>query len=157
MYPEKMKTSSKKYMHPKVHSSTIYNSQNMVVSIYRWINKEYVCACSVSRVRLCNLVNWSPPGSSVHGIFQVRILEWVATAYSKGRYGKHMYILTYIYEIIVMKRSFAATRIDLKINHTKGSTPERSKKKTNFLISLTCGLKKKKSIQMNLKQRDSQT
>ena len=56
-----------------------------------------------------------------------------------------------------MKRSFAATWIDLKINHTKGSTPERSKKKTNFLISLTCGLKKKKSIQMNLKQRDSQT
>ena len=25
-----------------------------------------------------------PPGSSVHGIFQARILEWVATFYSMG-------------------------------------------------------------------------
>ena len=24
----------------------------------------------------------SPPGSSVHGIFQARVLEWVATAFS---------------------------------------------------------------------------
>ncbi|CAM9505352.1 unnamed protein product [Rangifer tarandus platyrhynchus] len=27
---------------------------------------------------------YSPPGSSVHGIFQVRILEWVAISYSRG-------------------------------------------------------------------------
>ena len=27
---------------------------------------------------LCNLVDCSPPGSSVHGILQARILEWVA-------------------------------------------------------------------------------
>ena len=29
-------------------------------------------------VQLCNAMNWSPPGFSVHGILQVRILEWVA-------------------------------------------------------------------------------
>jgi len=40
MYPEKMKTSSKRYMHPKVDSSTIYNSQNTAVFIYRSINKD---------------------------------------------------------------------------------------------------------------------
>ena len=27
---------------------------------------------------------WSPPGSSVHGILQARILEWVAIAFSRG-------------------------------------------------------------------------
>ena len=27
----------------------------------------------------------SPPGSSVHGIFQARVLEWGAIAFSKGR------------------------------------------------------------------------
>ena len=27
---------------------------------------------------LCNTMNWNPPGSSVHGILQARILEWVA-------------------------------------------------------------------------------
>ena len=26
----------------------------------------------------------SPPGSSVHGIFQARILEWVAMSFSRG-------------------------------------------------------------------------
>ena len=30
-------------------------------------------------------VDCSPPGSSVHGIFQVRILEWVAISFSKVR------------------------------------------------------------------------
>ena len=29
-------------------------------------------------------MDYSLPGSSVHGIFQVRILEWVAISFSKG-------------------------------------------------------------------------
>ena len=33
---------------------------------------------------LCYPVEYSPPGSSVHGIFQARILEWVAISFSKG-------------------------------------------------------------------------
>ena len=31
---------------------------------------------------LCNLVDCSLPGSYAHGIFQARVLEWVAIAYS---------------------------------------------------------------------------
>ena len=31
-----------------------------------------------------NLMDYSPPGSSVHGILQAKILEWVAIHYSKG-------------------------------------------------------------------------
>ena len=27
---------------------------------------------------LCDLMDYTPPGSSLHGIFQARILEWVA-------------------------------------------------------------------------------
>ena len=33
---------------------------------------------------LCDPVDYSPPGSSVHGILQARILEWVAICFSKG-------------------------------------------------------------------------
>ena len=33
---------------------------------------------------LCNPIDYSPPGSSVHAIFQARILEWVAMPYSRG-------------------------------------------------------------------------
>ena len=30
---------------------------------------------------LCNLMDCSPPGSSVHGILQARILEWVTISF----------------------------------------------------------------------------
>ena len=33
---------------------------------------------------LCNPMGCSPRGSSVHGIFQTRILEWVAVSSSRG-------------------------------------------------------------------------
>ena len=33
---------------------------------------------------LCNPVDCSPPRSSVHGIFQARVLEWVSISFSRG-------------------------------------------------------------------------
>ena len=33
---------------------------------------------------LCDPMHCSLPGSSIHGIFQARILEWVAISFSKG-------------------------------------------------------------------------
>ena len=32
----------------------------------------------------CNPMNYSLPGSAVHGIFQARILEWVAISFSRS-------------------------------------------------------------------------
>ena len=40
-------------------------------------------SCS-SRVLLCNPMDCSPPGSSVHGILQAIILAWVAIPFSRG-------------------------------------------------------------------------
>ena len=37
-----------------------------------------------SRVQLCDPMDCNPPGSSVHGILQVRILRWVAIPYPRG-------------------------------------------------------------------------
>ena len=34
---------------------------------------------------LCDAMDCSPPGSSVHGILQVRVLEWVAVSFSTER------------------------------------------------------------------------
>ena len=39
-----------------------------------------VCVCTQSRLILCNPMDYSPPGSSVHGILQARILAWVTCA-----------------------------------------------------------------------------
>ena len=33
---------------------------------------------------LCDPMDCNPPGSSVHGILQVRILEWIAISFSRG-------------------------------------------------------------------------
>ena len=37
-----------------------------------------------SCLTLCNPMAYSPPGSSIHGILQARILEWVAISFSRG-------------------------------------------------------------------------
>ena len=46
------------------------------------------CCCLASKLcpTLCNPVDCSLPGSSVHGIFQARILEWVAISFSRGSF-----------------------------------------------------------------------
>ena len=41
----------------------------------------FVFLCSQSCLTLCDLMDCSPRDSSVHGIFQARILEWVAISY----------------------------------------------------------------------------
>ena len=48
---------------------------------------------------LSDPVDCSPPGSSIHGIFQARLLEWSAIAFSRiymqGRVYVYIYILIY--------------------------------------------------------------
>ena len=43
----------------------------------------FVCVCAQSCLTLRNPMDCSLPGSSVHGIFQARILEWVAIPFSR--------------------------------------------------------------------------
>ena len=44
------------------------------------------CCCLVTKLcpTLCDSMSYSLPGSSVHGISQARILEWVAVSFSRG-------------------------------------------------------------------------
>ena len=44
----------------------------------------HVCSVVQSCPTLCDPMNNTPPRSSVHGVFQARILEWVATSYFRG-------------------------------------------------------------------------
>ena len=43
-----------------------------------------VCACAQPCSTLCDPTDCSPPGSSVHGILQARILEWVPMPSSRA-------------------------------------------------------------------------
>ena len=53
-----------------------------------WASKSFSCMGASWVARSCptlyNPMNCSPPGSSVHGIAQARILAWVAISFSKG-------------------------------------------------------------------------
>ena len=42
-----------------------------------------LCLVAQSRPTLCDPMDCSPPGSSVHGILQARILKWVARPSSR--------------------------------------------------------------------------
>ena len=61
-----------------------------------------VCACLVdqSSPALCYPMDCNPPGFSVLGISQARVLEWVAISYSRGssrpRDGTHISSVSYI-------------------------------------------------------------
>ena len=46
-----------------------------VYDFYRWSLRSFRCSCSVVSDSLCDPMNYSPLGFSVHGIFQAKILE----------------------------------------------------------------------------------
>ena len=50
----------------------------------QWSKKSQAHAHEQSCWTLCSPLDCSPPGSSVHGILQARILEWVAISSSRG-------------------------------------------------------------------------
>ena len=58
-----------------------------LVSISTWnseISSYTLCCVSQSCLALCSPLDCSPPSSSVHGIFQARVLQWVAIPFSRG-------------------------------------------------------------------------
>ena len=52
---------------------------SILLNTYCWSE-----AKSLSRVRLCDPMDGSLPGISVHGILQARTLEWVTISFSRG-------------------------------------------------------------------------
>ena len=52
----------------------------LLFSFKKWIESAQLCPT------LCDPMDCSPPGSSVHGILQARILEWVAVPFSRGSF-----------------------------------------------------------------------
>ena len=48
------------------------------------LSQYILCVCAQLCLTLCSPMDSSPPLSSVHGISQAIILEWVAISYSRG-------------------------------------------------------------------------
>ena len=53
---------------------------------HSWLSSLHACTLShFSHIQLCDPVDWSPSGSSVHGISQARMLEWIAMPSSRDQ------------------------------------------------------------------------
>ena len=69
-FPWKVKPKSKKTKKRKKEKLRQYN--------YIFNRLKVVALVTQLCLTLCNPVDWSPPGSSVDGILQARVLEWVS-------------------------------------------------------------------------------
>ena len=68
-------------------SSQSYGFSSSQVWMWELDHKEGCCCClaAESWLTLCNPIVCSQPGSSFHGILQIRTLEWVAISFSKKK------------------------------------------------------------------------
>ena len=67
--------------------AAIHGAAKSQTRLSDWTDWNHSCHLRIRIITfptLCDLVDCSPPGSSVHGILQARILEWVAMPSSRG-------------------------------------------------------------------------
>ena len=73
------------YLSIEKYKKRIWERWGILQHLYRQ-DIQICCCCLVTQscLILCNPVDLSPPGSSVHGISQAKVLEWVAISFSRG-------------------------------------------------------------------------
>ena len=142
--------------HPLTYDRWV--DQGDVVHTYNGLKVKVLLAQSC----LCDPTDCSPPGSSVHGILQARILEWVAISYPRGSFrlrdrtrvsytvgsffniwaSREAYMMEYYSDIFFKKRKeiipLATTWVDLKIIIL--SKVSQTEKHKCHMISLICGI-----------------
>ena len=64
----------------KEYGKVVYCNPNYLTSIQSESESEVAQSCPI----LCDPMDCSLSGSSVHGIFQARVLEWIAISFSRG-------------------------------------------------------------------------
>ena len=102
--------------------------------------RKLVCVCVCAQ--LCPTLwsmDWSPPGSSVHSIFQSRILEWVAISFSRGFFptqGLKPHLLRLLHCRHILYHSITWKALEHWYSSTQGKTESSS---YSFLLLLTSG------------------
>ena len=86
---EKAEEQEVKLQHPLDHRKSKKVPEKHLFLLYCLCQSLWLCGSQWSEVAqscltLCNPVDCSLPGSSVHGILQSRILEWVTISFSRG-------------------------------------------------------------------------
>ena len=74
----------------KQTKKTTYRMEDNICNwcYWQWLNLQIIQSMHPQSLSYAQLffdpMDCSPPGSSVHGIFQAKILEWVAISFSRG-------------------------------------------------------------------------
>ena len=73
---------------------SLFKEVHILIPVYHFeplsqASSIFLCACVGAKSlqscpTLCHRLDYNPPGSSVHGLLQARMLEWVAVSSSKG-------------------------------------------------------------------------
>ena len=70
---------------PILHwSNTLLTCRHLFINTHSWFALVMESEVTQSCPTLCDPMDYSLPGSSVHGIFQARVLERVAISFSRG-------------------------------------------------------------------------
>ena len=74
---------------PSSRGSSQPRDRTHVSKVWEYISLKYGNAAAAKSLQscstLCDPTDGSPPGSSIHGIFQERVLEWGTIAFSEVR------------------------------------------------------------------------
>ena len=106
---------------------------------------------------LCNPVDCSPPGSSIHGILQSRILEWVVIFFSRGSFWPKdptqvSWITSRFFTVWVTKEALTSWQIEGE----KGGSSDRlyflGLQKSLWMVTAAMKLKEICSLEGKLQQ-----
>ena len=100
---------------PSTHSSSnpncFWHTQKVKSQYRKWEWSEVAQSCPT----LCDPMDCSLPGSSVHGIFQAIVLEWIAISFSRG--SSRPRDQTWVSRIV--DRCFASTEVIYKTSESE--------------------------------------
>ena len=94
--PQKSSTSSTKWIWQHTERIMQCNQVGFIPGMQGWLNtcesintmycSNKYCEALITQVMsdLCDPLDCSPPGTSIHEILQARMLEWVAVSFSSG-------------------------------------------------------------------------
>ena len=71
--------------------------------------------CAQSCLTLCNPMDYSLPGSFIHGIFQARILEWISISYSSVYTHTHTHMHTHVHIYILIMSQNQLNNLELVV------------------------------------------
>ena len=79
-----------------------------IIRLYMCVFFVGLCSVAQTHPTLCDRMDRSPPGSSVHGIPQARILEWVAISFSQVQVHFNLFLAANIKQIRAIRSHWSS-------------------------------------------------